>query len=523
MSAEELEAKGFTVLDEFAWEEVDILRPGTDYKDGVTYLTIPMWLNVIKKVGRGKDAKDEATKELGIGCITSDRTHFAYTPDRVAEKGFGWPQTVVQPQKARWSMDAMRTFLNGEADQPHPVTLFNGLKDVYREYIEFARPEYYDMMPLFVMGSYMFRLFGAIGYVHFNGTAASGKSQNLNIIDALAFNTIWSSSMSEPSLFRTIAGDPGVVCVDEAEGFDGERGEALRRILNAGYLDGSTATRTEKGPGDRFIVVPYEVYGPKAIASINPLDQVLGSRCVIVAMRPALRAIPGFERANPRWQVLRDRLYLWMMTSQKEVKAIADEWNELLRFERAPDLKSRHWQITQSYIILADYLDRHDGGTRCEALIKFFTEYFAESQKQADATDRIRLVLRTLPRVLATCHPYDEHWYPLKTIHEVVTQYIEEDAKEYYKTRTLGKHLDVLGFKKRRPHKQGQQIYIDPAQVRQEFLQRQVEPDPEDVDWLSGVVEYSMTPAATETVGIPKAGDDLWASIADEEENGVTF
>jgi hypothetical protein len=516
-SEEELQAKGFTAVDEFAWDDIDVLRPGTDYKNGITYLTVPMMLNNLKTVGKGKGAKEEFVKELGIGCITSERRHFKYTKERVEAKGFNYPRTVVQPEKSRWSKESMKSFLSGEYTEPDPVALFTGIRTVYEEYIEFADQEYYDMMPLFIMGSYMFRLFSAIGYVHFNGTAASGKSQNLNIIDALGFNTIWSSSMSEASLFRTIAGNPGVVCVDEAEGFDGERGENLRRILNAGYLDGSTATRTEKGANDSFVVVPYEVYGPKAIASINPLDMVLGSRCVIVAMRPALRVIPGFERSNPRWPVIRDRLYLWMMLNQAKIKGLVDQWNELTRFERAKDLRSRQWQITQSYIVLADYLDRHDGGTRCERLIAFFTAYFSAREKQADATDRIRLVLRTLPRVLSTVHPYDEHFYPLKTIHEVVSQYLEDDAKEYFKTRTLSKYLDVLGFKTRRPHKQGQQIWLTEEDVRQEFLQRRVETEPEDAAWLRGEVQYRMTPAA-EATGIPKSTDDLWASMADEEE-----
>lgn len=516
METAEAEAKGITLLDEFAWEDVEVLQPGTDYKDGVTYVTIPMRLNVIKTVGRGKAATEEVTTELGIGCITSERQHFAYTPERVEQKGFAYPGTVVQPLKSRWSTEEIRHYLSGDYIPPRPVALFETIKKVYEEYIEFAREEYYTMMPLFVMGSYMFRLFNAMGYVHFNGTAASGKSQNLNIIDALAFNTIWASSMSEPALFRQIAGNPGVVAVDEAEGFDGERGEALRRILNAGYLDGSTATRVEKGDNDKWVVKAYEVYGPKAIASINPMDAVLGSRCVIVAMRPALRAIPGFERDNPRWQVIRDRLYLWMMESQKEIRELVSEWNEVTRFERAATLRSRHWQITQSYIILADYLDKQDRGNRCNALITFFTEYFTESQKQSDATDRIRLVLRTLPRVLATCAPHDGSFYPLKTIHEVVSQYLEDDSKEYFKTRTLSKYLDVLGFKKRRPHKQGQQIWLTAEQVRQEFLQRRVEPDPEDEAWLRGEIEYTKAEAI---LGNTKTADDLWSQMADEEES----
>lgn len=504
--------RGITVVDEFDWSDIDILRPGTDYKNGVTYVTVPMLLNQIKTVGKGKAAKEETVKVQGIGCITSEGKHFPYTPERVADNGFSYPSSVVTPTVRRWSAESMREFIRGEHTPSNPLALYKAIRDVFEEYVEYSRPEYYEMMPLFVMASYHFRLFHAIGYIHFNGTRSSGKSTNLSVIKELAFNAMHTSNISAASLFRTIAGNPGVVCVDEAEGFDGERGEELRRILNSGYSQSGTVQRTEK-ENDVFIVKTYETYGPKAIAGIAPLDDVIGSRCIIVAMRPMIRAIPDFNMYNPRWQVIRDRLYIWMMTEQKTIKGLIDDWTEIIHNERCPNITGRSWQITQQYIIFADYLDRIDNGDRCDRMIKFFEEYFVEQQKQQDATDRIRLVLRCLPRVLATVHPEDEHFYPLKNIHEVVSAYLEEDQREYFRTRTLGKHLDVLGFKRRRAHKQGQQVWLDPQQVRQEFLQRRVETDPEDVAWLKGEVEYTVSPMTQ-----PTSSDSVWASLEEEPE-----
>lgn len=510
---------GVEILDEFAWEEVETLRPGVDLKHGVSYVTIPVRLNVVKTIGRGKNEKEVVVQEEGIGCITSEGKHFAYTPERVAEFGFQYPATVAKPEESRWSMKSVQEFLKGEYTKPNPVNIYTALKNVYEQHVEFAHPAYYDMMTMFLMSSYMFRTFSSIGYVHFNGTAASGKSVNLSIIKALAFNTMWASNMSTPSLFRTIAGNPGTMALDEAEGFDGERGEELRRILNAGYLDGSSVARTEKGPNDGFIVRQYEVYGPKAIASINPLEPVIGSRCVVVAMRPAIRErMPEFNKDAERWQALRDRLYLWLITEQAAFRELVKEWTETIRWERAPGLRARHWQITQAYIVTADYLDRIDGGTRCNDLITFFTEYFIEAQKSLDASDRIRLVLRTLPRVLGTVFPHDEHWYPLKSIHETVSTYLEEDQKEYFRTRTLGKHLDVLGFKKRRAHKAGQQVWLEADQIRNEFKQRRVEAYPEDTEWLEGKTEYIVQEHTV--VEYTRDKDDIWASAEDEEWNG---
>lgn len=517
---EELEAQGSLVVDELDWGTTDILRPGMDFRNGVVYATIPTYIRGTKTVGRGKAAKEQATREWGLAAVTSERRSWPFTPENVEKAGYGWAKNTMIPERARWSSESIREFIAGKDTEPNPAMLWKGIRNVYEQYIEFAAEQYYDIMPIFVMGSYMFRLYRAIGYLHFNGTAASGKSQNLRILDALAFNTEWASSMSASALFRTVAGNPGVICIDEAEGFEGERGEDLRRILNSGYLDGSTVKRVEKGPGDAFVVASFEAYAPKAIASINVLDNVIGSRCLIVAMRPAIRTIGEFDKDDPRWGAMRDRLYLWMMHHAAPVSELITEWNEELRYTRAPQLIGRAWQITQQYVTIADYIDRFDKGNRCDRLIAFFNEYFSDLAKQQDASDRIRLVLRILPEVLRLNVASDGGFYSLKTIHEVVSNYLEEDQKEYYKTRGLGKHLEILGFKKRRAHKQGQQVWLDPNHIRQEFLQRRVEPQPEDEAWLRGEVEYNPS-VRNESYATTQERASLWADAADDEESST--
>jgi hypothetical protein len=514
---DKLEAADVDIAEDVSWDEVDVLRPGMDFKDGMTFVTIPGWLNIARTVKKGKTEVEVVEKQLGLAVVTSEGGRFRYLPEDVERLGFGYPDNVVIPKVRRWSGESIESFRSGTTSPPDPVDLYKRIRAVYETYIEFSHEEYYDVMTLFVMASYMFRLFKSLGYIHFNGTQASGKSQNLNILKALAFNTAWASSMSSAALYRSLAGNPGTVCIDEAEGWEGERGEELRRILNSGYLDGSTVHRVEKGAGDKFYVAQFEAYSPKAIASINPLDQVIGSRCLVVGMRPALRKIPEFDHNDVKWDALRDDLYLWLMYFAQPIGDHIEKWNGSngLRFTRADKLIGRQWQITQTYTIIADFIDQYDNGDRAERLLRFFESYFSDNQKQLDATDRLRLVLRLLPRVLATHAPHDEGWFYLKTIHEVVTQYIEDDAKEYFKTRTLGRHLETLGFKKRRPHKQGQQVWLDPAQIRQEIIQRRVEPDPDDEAWLKGEVEYVVEEFVP--VADYQKTEDIWSTIEETE------
>lgn len=503
---------GVELIDPIDWEEYETLRPGVDFHAGVTFFTLPAKVKVEKEVKRNRKTETVIEVVDQLVVVDSEGRQFPYTEENVGKLGFQMPRHVTLDDKRRWSRDGIVTFLKGDYKVPDPSLVFTGIRQVYEEYVEFARQEWYDVMPLFVMGTYLFRLFKSTGYIHFNGTAASGKSQNLRILEALAFNTVWASSMSAAALYRQLAGFPGTILLDEAEGFDGERGEELRRILNAGYLDGQAVRRAEKGKNDQFEVVAFESYGPKVLASINPLDQVIGSRCLVVGMRPAIRMIGEFNKDDPRWQRIRDRLYLWTMTHGAAISDLVIEWNETIRHERAPRLAHRHWQITQTYIVLADYIDRAKGGDLCDRMIAFFSEYFAESQKAQDATDRVRLVLKTLPRVLEAVPAIEGGWYYIKTIHEHVSSYLEDDQREYYKTRNVGKHLDVLGFKKKRSHKQGTQVWLDPDAIRQEFLQRRVEPNEEDLAWLEGKTDYTPSTPTPE----PTAPDmSVWGNDED--------
>ena len=184
--ARELEEAGAVVEDDVVWDDIDILRPGMDFKDGLAFVTLPATLNVIKKVKRGTKEIEVPERVKGLACITSAGGQFRYTAEDVARLGYGYPDNVVVPLQRRWSPPSIKAFVAGSADVPNPVELYADIRQVYETYIEFAHEEYYDIMTLFVMGSYVFRLFHSLGYIHFNGTAASGKSQNLNILKALA-------------------------------------------------------------------------------------------------------------------------------------------------------------------------------------------------------------------------------------------------------------------------------------------------------------------------------------------------
>jgi hypothetical protein len=476
------------VIEEADWNPKPILRPGMDFHEDMAYFTIPLG-RTSRKPGKGKDAEPTFVKEPATYVVTSDHHGFWYDEKDLELAGFLPSEQVYQERTPNWSLESAKAYLDGKAPTVLTKALFSEMRTVYTTYVEYADDIAYDLMALFVMYTYVFRLFESTGYVHFNGTAASGKSRNLAILDVLAFNAVWASSMSAASLYRKLAGSPGTTCIDESEGFDGERGEELRRILNAGYKDGATAIRTEKTKNDRYMPVEYEVFGPKALASINPLEPVIASRCVVIPMRPAIRQLPDFTRRNPRWQELRDHLYVWALDNASALAALTAEWHsESGKKQRlAPKLISRQWETTAQFVVLADYVGGEEFATK---VIEWFNGYFVKQQKAADASDRLRTTLRALPRVLASKQAYPGNMYSLKDIHEVISGYLEEDQREYFKTKHVGKNLDTIGFRNKARATGGMRVELNEDAVRAEFTQRQVEVMDEDTEWFEGKRSY---------------------------------
>jgi hypothetical protein len=508
------------LISEIDWEPKVTMHPGMDFHDGVAYFTIPLHRNVVVP-SKKKDEEPRVENRLDTYIVTSERQGIWYDKDTLEAHGFVPDDQVVQEKDTRWELKNVKAFLEGEASGPTSEDLYDEIRAIYTRYVEFSDEIYHDIMTLFVMYTYVYRLWESTGYIHFNGTAASGKSRNLSILNTIAFNPIWASSMSPAALYRQLAGSPGTTCIDESEGFEGERGEELRRVLNAGYKDGSKVRRAEKGREDRWVTVSYNVFGPKALASINPLEAVIASRCLIVSMRPAIRELPDFLSSATQWVGTRNHLYLWAMENTKELADLAAQWHDDSETGKkarlCPKLIGRQWETTGQYIILADYI----GGEHfASKIITFMNNYFAKQQEAMDATDRLRTTLRCLPRVLATKGAHPGHLYSVKDIHEVVSSYMESDATEYFKTKHVTKNLDVLGFKHKVRGSGGLRIELAEDAVRHEFAQRRVEPFEEDNDWLLGKVSYQtgdLLPQLATTPVTSPYDHPFWETDAEEE------
>lgn len=260
---------------------------------------------------------------------------------------------------AGWSAESRRLWLAG-SDAPNAADVLMRLCSAIARCVELS-PESAAgttaTLALWVVLTYIYPVWSAVPYLSVGGPLGSGKSTLFAVLARLIFRAIQSSNMTAACLFRTLHEHGGALLLDEAERLrDGspDAGE-LRSILLSGYKVGSPARRLEK-VGDGFQQVAFDVYGPKAIASIAKPPEALASRCIPLVM---FRAGPESEKPRRRidadpavWRDLRDDLHVLALEHGPTWLTLAG------RADVVPtDLAGREFELWQPILALAAWVE----------------------------------------------------------------------------------------------------------------------------------------------------------------------
>lgn len=250
--------------------------------------------------------------------------------------------------RGRWRIESkfgysVENFVRGQVSEVSGYGLFDDIVSVLRRYIWLPNPDDHEVIAAWIMMTYVYRLFHAVGYLHLRGVRESGKTNMGFLIEELAFNAKQSASQSESVMFRSIESSCRTMIMDEAEKLNNPDPKSttfqLMLIANAGYKRGGSVERSEPDPVFKggFIPTAFDVYCPKVFASIADLYYVLASRCIVIECLRATDAelddakikdlAQGVHRETANLADLRDRLYCW---SQLAFPAIHRAYTETL-------------------------------------------------------------------------------------------------------------------------------------------------------------------------------------------------
>jgi len=162
------------------------------------------------------------------------------------------------------------------------LTSYRNIIDILKEYID-IKEEYYNIIALWIIGTYFHDRFPSYPFLFFNAQKGSGKSRTMNLITCLAKDGEMVNSLTEAVLFRT----KGTLAIDEYEGVNRKGNENLRELLNSAYKRGTKVKRMKQKKtieGIQHVVEAFEVYRPLVLANIWGMENVLGDRCIILIL-----------------------------------------------------------------------------------------------------------------------------------------------------------------------------------------------------------------------------------------------
>lgn len=361
---------------------------------------------------------------------------------------------------ARWPWACVQAYLRG--DSPPPVEVYLKTRQLLEEYVDFRDERTGDVLALWVIGTYLYPLFEAFPYLAIQGPKGSGKTKTLTLLEKLAFNARLSSSISPAVLFRAIQATRGVLCVDEAERLGNPRDPVasdLRLLLNAGYKRGSPAMRCE---GDDHCVVEFEVYGPKAIASIHGLEDVLESRCIRISMLRTTgpKGSRVVSETGEDWAGARHGLYCFALQHFSGVR------EAYLRGAGADGLNNRQCELWRPLLAIAACLEEQGA----EGLLRRVQEYALRMAGQAEVEgldDERRALLLALYRLTeeGCCRVRP------KEIKGVMAHFLEEEQQAGVRTERIGYRMKEFGFQ-RDPKRRRGSVYEVTREVVLDLMQR---------------------------------------------------
>jgi hypothetical protein len=160
-------------------------------------------------------------------------------------------------------------------------------------YVVFASPGQADAVALWVGHTWMFDQGDTTPYLAIQSPAKrSGKTRLEECLRLISREAVPMAGASLSALFRIIDERHPTLLLDEADTIFSKRGsdatEDIRGLLNNGYRRGVPFYRVV-GQGKKMQVESFDVYCPKAIASIGRLPDTVQDRSVVITLQRRAR------------------------------------------------------------------------------------------------------------------------------------------------------------------------------------------------------------------------------------------
>ncbi|MBU3904624.1 MAG: hypothetical protein KJ906_00540 [Nanoarchaeota archaeon] len=303
--------------------------------------------------------------------------------------------------------------------------VYREVANFYKEYIEFQDQRTYPLFSIWSLGTHVFDIFRSYPYLYLIGVKAGGKSKVLTMTSLFAKDPLFTAGISPAALYRKIEKSRPTILMDEVESLSRESSDDLRLIAQAGYKKGGKVIRCV---GKNFEPKEFEIYSPKAFASINVPNDIFESRCIPVIMRRTMNR----KIANREIKIDDNFWNNYNVACNGSIVKVKDIIKEV--YEKIEDEKlfGRDWELWKPLLSIAKVIS--------EDVYTELREYALDVSKQRkeDESDTVKICV---VRCLLELADKDD-WYSNKQIFELVKKDFE-----WMTAQKLGYHMKALGFR----------------------------------------------------------------------------
>jgi hypothetical protein len=313
----------------------------------------------------------------------------------------------------------------------------------------YLSPVMEEVVPYYVLLSWVYDAFNEIPYLRFKGDYGTGKSRALLAVGSVCYKPFFASGASTVSpIFHVLDAFGGTLLLDEADFRFSDATAELTKVLNNGNMRGLPVLRTMTNRHRELNPTAFRVFGPKIVSMRGHFaDRALESRFITEetggrVLPPHIPIhLPATLQAEAR--ELRNRLLAWRFA---ERHAVSPDAARLL-----PDVPPR---LNQTALPLLSLIDDADLRGR---LARHLVGGFAMDQ----GSSSIGLEHRLIAAVADAFERADAPYAPITAVTENFND-SAESSHIPYSAKAVGGMVRRLGF----TTKKSRGIYVIPQQER---------------------------------------------------------
>ncbi len=448
-------------LDALDSEAISFLHPSQDFIQDTGYFTIPFTEHT-------KDLKNPFKTVYYV--VTSDRKLLRLEDKAEFYNKFGLvirELPLLKNPKPRWTSEYIKDYVFKDYT-PTPYRVHNAIENIYFKYSELKDETWYSILPLWVIGTYLYYTFETYPYLAFEGLKNTGKSKTARITTRMSFNGIFSVNASEATLYREIEALRPTFGIDEAEILkDPEKSRSIRAVLNAGHFKGASVLRQEKTHKGDFYTRHYSVYSPKVIANTRGIEDTLESRTIRIVMLRAKteKGLLLDTETSENWNYIRHLCYTFALCFFKEIRQI---------YLNDPEVKissNRSNDLWCPLLAIARFIFLNHNQNRFKAIKDFALNQIGLSQEDGldERTSALLMALKDLVKDSdTTCSSQD--------IKKAVSTYLEDEEAASINTKWIGWRLKSFGLNKDKKRLNKGYLYHLSKKDVEDVLERYIEP-----------------------------------------------